>query len=192
MLILKSASPRRKDFLALLGLEFDVSPSNVNEDWISGEPFLQYLERVTLAKLDNPVSPHTFISADTIVVFKDSIFPKPSSTEEAYSFLKDLAGKVHQVYSGIGLFKEGKTYFEYEKTDVTMKNWKEAEIRHYIQSQKPLDKAGAYGIQDENTPVETFSGSFSNVVGFPLRKFFLHYEKWAEFMKPEIRLGYLK
>jgi septum formation protein len=183
MLILKSASPRRKEFLELLGLNFEIEPSQINEDQNENENPLTYLERVTLAKLGYPIWESNFyVSSDTIVVFENKVYPKPLSLEEGFSYLSDLNGKTHQVFSGLGIVYEGKTYFEYDTTNVTMKNLKPEEVWEYLDNNKPLDKAGAYGIQDPNSPVANFQGSYSNVMGFPLRKFFLFYEKWYPFL----------
>jgi septum formation protein len=186
MLILKSASSRRKEILRLLGLEFQISPSKVDESWDGMEPFLKYLERVTKSKLEDLNTKNTLISADTIVVLDTKIFPKPQDFQEACAFLRELNGKTHQVYSGLCLFYRGQIFYEYDQTEVKMKNWSEEEIQIYVEKNNPLDKAGAYGIQDENGPVESFLGSFSNVVGFPLRKFFLHYEKWEKFIQTKL------
>jgi septum formation protein len=181
-LILKSASPRRKQLLTSLGLNFIVQPSEISEEVQHLETPIEYLERVTIAKLEFPVSENVYVSSDTIVVFKGKIFPKPEIEEKAIEFLEILNGNAHQVHSGIAIFSLGKIFFEYDTTEIQFKKWTRQEIKNYIKNQMPFDKAGAYGIQDFGTPVMKFSGSYSNVVGFPIRKFFKYHEIWKPFL----------
>lgn len=184
MLILKSASPRRKEIFEKLGLRFQISPSFVDETQLESEPYLAYLRRVSLAKLEisKIVDPSfTYVASDTIVVFQNKIFPKPNSFEECFEFLQALNGKVHSVFSSVAIYKNSSLAYDYDETLVKMKNWTQEEIWDYIQKQKPLDKAGGYGIQDINSPVENFEGSFTNVLGFPLRKFFYFIQLWKDY-----------
>ncbi|MEM4270966.1 MAG: nucleoside triphosphate pyrophosphatase [Candidatus Pacearchaeota archaeon] len=183
MLVLKSASPRRKEILEKLGLKLQISPSYIDESQAKNEDFFSYLRRVTVAKLEIPkISEHNnvYVASDTIVVLNEKIFPKPSSLEECFSFLKELSSKIHSVFSSLAIYKKSQVIYDFDETRVQMKNWSEKEIWEYIKTANPLDKAGGYGIQDTNSPVESFKGSFTNVLGFPIQKFFQYSEVWQE------------
>ncbi len=185
MLILKSASPRRKEILSHLGLEFQVDPSPIDETRNAGESPLDYLRRVTIAKLNSPSisDSNIYVSSDTIVVRGEKMYPKPENPELAPDILRELNGKTHSVFSGLGIFHKGEILFDFDETIIEFYEWTEIEIQNYIRRCKPFDKAGAYGIQDEGGPVKKYTGSYSNVMGFPLRKFFLHKEIWLPFWR---------
>ncbi|HNO24623.1 MAG TPA: nucleoside triphosphate pyrophosphatase [Leptospiraceae bacterium] len=183
MLILKSASPRRKQALESLGLTFSVRPSSVSEEFLQGERPLDYLKRVTLDKLESPAGTDTLISCDTIVVLENRLFPKPESPEQAMEFLQALSGKEHSVFTGLAIYSPKKTVYEFDETKVLFRNWTDDDRRNYVSSAKPFDKAGAYGIQDVGSPAESFEGSYWNVVGFPMRKFLLFLPIWKEFLR---------
>ncbi|MCB1189268.1 MAG: septum formation protein Maf [Leptospiraceae bacterium] len=184
MLILKSSSPRRIQVLKSLGLKFDVLPANIDENSQPGESYLEYLKRVTLEKLEKEKASkeNMYISSDTIVVNENKMLPKPIDFKEATAMLTELEGKNHFVYSGIAILIGENLVFDYDKTEVNMKEWKLKEIREYIEKNQPFDKAGSYGIQDKNGPVLTIKGSFHNVLGFPLRKFYLYHHLWKDFL----------
>ena len=184
MLILKSASPRRQQILKDLRLQFRVEPSQVDEDVRVGEPPLSYLKRVTIAKLEleKAKSEEIYISSDTIVVLDEQILGKPTDFAEGKEILSCLSGKIHSVYSGLGILTKGEVLFDYDETRVEFKPWGKEEIAVYLNECKPYDKAGSYGIQDEKSPVLRFTGSYSNVLGFPLRKFYQHFSIWKEFL----------
>ncbi len=184
MLILKSASPRRKEILENLGLKIQIQPSQANEADFFAEMPLDYLKRVALLKLEieNLDSRHLTISADTIVVSENKIIQKPKDFEEAYEILSSLNGKEHSVYSGLAYSFESKIDFSFEETRVQFKNLSKSSIEDYINISKPFDKAGSYGIQDFNSPVKNFIGSYSNVVGFPIREFYKLHPIWKEYL----------
>lgn len=184
MLILKSASPRRQQILKDLKLKFLAEPSHINEDARIKESPLSYLQRVTIAKLEleKAKSGKVYISSDTIVVLENQILGKPVNFTEGMEILARLSGKAHTVYSGIGIAKKGEVFYDYDETTVEFKPWGKEEIAVYLNECKPYDKAGSYGIQDEKSPVLRFTGSYSNVLGFPLRKFYQHFSIWKEFL----------
>jgi septum formation protein len=184
MLILKSASPRRKEILENLGLKFEIQPSKADETDFFAELPLEYLKRVALLKLETAnLNPNNFtISADTIVVSENKIIQKPKDFDEAYQILSLLNGKEHSVYSGLAYSFHSKLEFNFEETKVQFKNLSKSEIEDYINISKPFDKAGSYGIQDFNTPVKNFIGSYSNVLGFPIRKFYKLHSIWKEYL----------
>ncbi|NBU97772.1 MAG: septum formation protein Maf [Spirochaetia bacterium] len=183
-IVLRSSSPRRKEILKFLGFDFQVSPSSISEEYLENETPLDYLQRVTLEKLGEKTIKDSFlyISADTIVVYNQRIFPKPSTPEINFEFLQILNGKTHSVFSGLGINYKGATYFSFEETKVKFRKLEDFEIEEYIQTCNPYDKAGGYGIQDEKSPVEKITGSYWNVVGFPLRSFFSYHYLWRDFL----------
>lgn len=185
-IILRSSSPRRKQALESLGLNVSVEPLAVNEDELSGEFYLEYLERVSRSKLGMPVPDSLTISADTIVVYENTIFPKPENPEKNFEYLKLLNGKDHRVCTGLCLAFEKEILFCYEETLVRFKNWSEMEIKDYIREFKPMDKAGGYAIQEEKSPVEKIEGSYWNVVGFPMRSFFTYHKLWSKYLGRDI------
>ncbi|MCE9500572.1 MAG: Maf family protein [Leptospira sp.] len=173
-LILKSASPRRAQMLKDLGLIFEIHPAKITEHLIPDESYSDYLKRITLAKIEIADEPDdcAYISSDTIVVLANKIYFKPTDKMDAINIIMDLSGKTHEVYSGLGLYINGDVFYEFDRTFVTFKNWNEAQAQNYIDKFRPFDKAGSYGIQDFEGPVADFKGSYSNVLGFPLQKFF--------------------
>lgn len=185
LFILRSASPRRKQILEDLGLRFLVVPTNVDESEKESERPLEYLERMVHLKLQSDnYKESTSIACDTIVVYENQILHKPQDKKDAIRILKILSGKKHQVHSGAALSKPGKLAdFFYDTTEIQFRTWNQDEIEHYVESAKPFDKAGSYGIQDKNSPVENWIGSYINVIGFPLRGFFQRIDDWKSFLK---------
>lgn len=182
LFILKSTSPRRIEILTDLGFQFRVEPANIDETQNLGELPLVYLERMVHSKLGNQGNENNlYLAADTIVVFQNEILHKPIDLEDSIRILKKLSGNKHSVFSGAGIRTNVTTDFFYEETIIEFKNWKEKEIREYILRCKPFDKAGSYGIQDEKGPVYAREGSYTNVMGFPLRSFFSRSSVWLPF-----------
>lgn len=179
--ILASQSPRRRHLLNQIGLEFSVQPSSFDEDAIPLD--LQpeeYVQRLALGKASEIASrfseKHLVIGADTTVVLNNSIINKPSDREEAISMLKRLSGNTHTVFTGIALVSapEGIRITSVQKTDVTFRHLQDDEIISYVESGSPMDKAGAYGIQDDFGAVfvENINGCYYNIVGLPLEMLF--------------------
>lgn len=176
-IILASQSPRRRHLLSQIGLEFAVQPSSFNEDGISldTQPD-EYVQRLALGKASDIASrlteKHLVIGADTTVVLHNSIINKPTDKDNAIAMLKKLSGNTHTVFTGIALVSapEGIRISSVQKTDVTFRNLQEDEIISYVESGSPMDKAGAYGIQDDFGAVfvENISGCYYNIVGLPL------------------------
>ena len=181
-IILASSSPRRKRLFEILGMNYEVIPPRVKEDYDEYEGFGELVESLALKKA-REVFERTFedrivIGADTIVVYKGEILGKPSTIEEAKDFLRKLSGDWHEVYTGVAVvWNEGEHAF-HEKTKVWFRNLPEELITRYAESGIPLDKAGAYGIQDLGAVfVERIEGDFYTVVGLPVGKV------WEFFMK---------
>jgi len=186
-LILKSGSPRRNQILHSLGLDFDTTPARISENLLSGEACLDYLKRITLAKLEIPLCDpdSVYISSDTIVLLGNRIYFKPADKNDAFRILTELSGKTHEVIFGIGFCKGGEVFYDFDTTAVRFRNWEAREIQKYIDEHRPFDKAGSYGIQDKEGPVSDFVGSYSNVLGFPLRKFYTFFEIWQKFLSSD-------
>lgn len=179
MFVLKSASPRRKQILSDLGFRFQIQPEHINESQYDRESPLSYLERMVHSKLGTNWEPNNlYLSADTIVVYENQILHKPTDEVDAIRILKTLSGKVHSVFSGVAFHHKLGTDFFYEETAILFHPWSENEIRNYINRCQPYDKAGSYGIQDPNGPVKEWTGSYTNVMGFPLRSFLARHELW--------------
>jgi len=175
-LVLASRSPRRRQLLKTLGVNFIVAESGFHEiDHADGTPG-QHVQDNALGKARAAAAPYKnalIIGADTVVVYQQRVLGKPKNMAEAMEYLQLLQGKTHAVYTGLGIIdtKENITVVDFEKTLVTMRSLNEKEIRAYLSRIKPLDKAGAYAIQGAGAIiVEKISGCYYNVVGFPLAK----------------------
>lgn len=172
-LILASASPRRKEILAEGGLSFSVRPQDIDESVYDGiEPRLmvQLLAASKVAKAvqgENEV----ILGADTVVVCDGKVLGKPKDAAEAEEMLSMLSGRTHSVYTGIAVLRgdDGTMRTHAEETLVTFRTLTKEEIRAYIETGEPMDKAGAYGIQGKGGAlVSETEGDFQNVVGLPL------------------------
>jgi len=175
--ILASQSPRRRQLLSQIGLEFSTQPSSFDEDSIPlSLPPEEYVQRLAIGKAADIASrlkeKHLVIGADTTVVLERSILNKPANKVEAKSMLERLSGKTHTVYTGIALVAapEGIKISAVQKTDVTFRPLQKEEIALYVDSGSPMDKAGSYGIQDDFGAVfvEHINGCYYTIVGLPL------------------------
>jgi septum formation protein len=174
---LASKSPRRRNLLKLLNLEFESFSVDSAEELMDGEHPIKTVKRLSLEKLDlakERVEKGIIITADTIVVLDKKIIGKPKNKKDAMKILKYLSGKTHTVYTGFSIYNSvtGQQYTDYEKTKVTFRDLDEKEIKDYIETGSPMDKAGAYGIQDDFGAVfvKKINGCYYNVVGLPLAK----------------------
>jgi septum formation protein len=173
-IILASNSPRRRELLGQIGLAFTVAPADVDESICSGESPEGYAERLALKKSRSAASQvrtGIVIAADTIVVLDGSIFGKPADAEDARRMLTELSGREHEVITGLAVVDatSGRFSVRTSVTKVTFRTLSEREIDAYIATREPLDKAGAYGIQERGALlVERIEGCYSNVVGLPL------------------------
>lgn len=174
--VLASASPRRKELLAECIKEFEIIPSQANEE-VEGNPtpkkLVLYLAKIKAEEVaKRPENEGKIVvGSDTVVAFGDKVLGKPKDEEDAYRMLKMLSGKKHAVYTGVSfqLQKGGKYYTDtrVDKTLVYFNELSDEWIWNYIRGGSPMDKAGAYGIQDGGL-VKKIKGSYTNVVGFPL------------------------
>ena len=173
MLILASASPRRRELLARLGVAFDVRPVSVLEHVDSANPMIvaSRLARMKAeaARLVEPEEP--VLAADTVVVDAGAILGKPRHAGEAREMLRRLRGESHRVITAVAVIPRGgrAALLRHPETEVTMRSYTDEEIEASIARGDPFDKAGAYAIQDEMLrPVLRYEGCYCNVVGLPL------------------------
>jgi len=178
-IFLASKSPRRRKLLKQLNLKFKSFSVDMDEKIHKNELPNKAVLRLSKEKLDLAklkVKNGIIITADTIVVLDKTILGKPINKKDAFRILKLLSGKTHIVYTGYSIynFVNGKTISEYEKTEVTFRELTDDEIKDYIAGGSPMDKAGAYGIQDDFGAVfiKKINGCYYNVVGLPLAKFY--------------------
>lgn len=188
MFVLKSASPRRKQILSDLGFNLLIQPEHIDETQLERETPIQYLERMVHSKLGYIFQPNNvYLAADTIVVYENQILHKPMDDKDAFRILKILSGKNHFVYSGAAILHNNGTDFFFEETSIQFLDWNDFDIMDYIERAQPFDKAGSYGIQDKNGPVKNWTGSYTNVMGFPLRGFLARHELWIHSWEESIK-----
>lgn len=196
-LVLASASPRRRELLSQIGLEFTVMPSTKEENakateagalvqelsrqkaediWeqLSGADQEQISDEMREPNLDGKRQPELLvIGADTVVCCEGKILGKPHSREAAAEMLAALQGRSHEVYTGVTLYSQSEAVTFFECTQVEFYPMTEAEISDYIDSKEPMDKAGAYGIQGLGARfVKGIRGDYNNVVGLPVGRLY--------------------
>lgn len=179
-LILASASPRRQLLLRQIGLQFEVRESGADEnvpEGITPDRLVRMLSERKASAVAKKEMDAMIIGADTIVVLDKNILGKPVDQKDAANMLKMLSGRTHEVYTGFTIIDRpsNTSVSAVEVTKVTFRPLGEEEITAYVKSGSPMDKAGAYGIQDDYGAVfvEKIDGCFYNVVGFPLAKFYI-------------------
>ena len=186
MIVLASASPRRRELLAQLGYEFLVRPADVNEDQNSGENPLAYVTRLAREKaqavfaeyvtnIDTnsakpaPIEEILVLGADTTVIVDGEILAKPTDAADAARMLRLLSGRSHSVATGVALVSSSRVDTAAEVTFVQFRALGEGEIRDYVATGDPMDKAGAYGIQGYAARfIPRIAGDYFNVMGLPL------------------------
>lgn len=174
-IILASASPRRQELLKKIVARFRVITSGVDEEGIEAASPIVFARKAAINKARAVALKHKdsiVIGADTIVVLGRKILGKPKNQRDAITMLKSLAGKTHKVITGIAVVFPGqKLVSATSVTKVKMKKVSEQEILDYVNSGRPLDKAGAYGIQEiEDIFIDKIEGDYDNVVGLPVRQ----------------------
>jgi septum formation protein len=172
-LVLASSSPRRKELLGHLFLPFEAHTSHIEETTSEKEPgkiVMDLSKQKTLEVAKSfDTSKALIIGSDTIVFFNGQVLGKPKTHEEAFNTLEMLSGNIHDVYTGVCFSFNGEVRSFYEKTQVEFENISSELINLYVQTNDPMDKAGAYGIQGSALSfVKSLNGSYSNVMGFPI------------------------
>lgn len=170
-LVLASASPRRTELLRAAGLSFETVPSQIDESLIAGSAPAETAKLLAIEKARSVsaiMNGKAILGADTVVALNGAELGKPGDTQEAFSMLSKLNGRIHTVYTGVCLITDDGQEADVCSTQVEFRNLTEREIEQYVVSGSPMDKAGSYGIQDTDfSPVKSITGSYTNVVGLP-------------------------
>lgn len=173
-IILASGSPRRTELLHQVGLEHEIIKSEVEEVVDSNVPSevvcsLSRQKAFDVYQRQENKKDILVIGADTVVAYDNRILGKPKDEADAFAMLKQIAGSVHSVYTGVTLVQDGKINTFYEETKVWVYDMTDEEITEYIRTGEPMDKAGAYGIQGRFAAyIQRISGDYNNVVGLPV------------------------
>ena len=183
-LILASGSPRRKELLKALGLEFEVLPSRCEEKITAADPaaLVTFLAAQKAEEVAGRVKEGLVLGADTIVCHAGTILGKPKSKKHAVRMLTMLSGKEHEVITGVALLDAltKKSVSDYESTKVFFRDLTSKEIEKYVATDEPMDKAGAYAIQGLGSLlVRRIEGCYFNVVGLPLAKVYALLQKFG-------------
>ncbi len=177
-LILASASPRRQQLMKDAGFTFEVRLKNVEEKYpqeLHLENVPEYLSKVKASAFREELkADEVLITADTVVCIHDRILGKPADRKEAISMLQELSGNRHLVVTGVSVTTRTEQLSFSSRTDVFFKHLSNEEIEFYVDTYKPFDKAGAYGIQEwiGYIGIERIEGSFYNVMGLPIQKLY--------------------
>ena len=171
---LASKSPRRRELLSDMGIEYELISSEVEESYdpsLYPAEVVQYLSKLKLSAIDMTRYPANtiFIACDTIVVADGNIIGKPKDNDEALLMLRQLSGETHVVYSGLTVATPDRMLTDFRSSGVTFVELSDEELRYYVEHYRPLDKAGAYGIQEwiGCIGIQAIHGSFYNVMGLP-------------------------
>ena len=176
-IILASQSPRRKELLKQLDLPFEIRTKDIDESFPSTfrpEAAAVYIAEKKANSFIGQLDKELLIAADTLVAIGEDIFGKPKDKDDAFRMLRLLSENVHEVITGVALLHQKKIYSFYEKTLVYFRHLSDEEIAYYIETYRPFDKAGAYGIQEwiGMVGVERIDGSYNNVVGLPTARLY--------------------
>jgi len=182
-IILASNSPRRRQLLADLGLDFNVLTLDTEEDFPEGLSMSEipvYLAELKAQPFDIKDDDLLVITADTIVWCDGEVLTKPADSADAKRILQKLSGKKHQVLTGVCIKTKDKQRSFFSKTDVCFKQLSDEEIDYYIEHYQPFDKAGAYGIQEwiGYIGIEKIEGSYFNVMGLPVQQLYQELKKF--------------
>jgi septum formation protein len=182
-IILASTSPRRHELARQMGLDFEITPSNYEEDMtidLKPEKLAMTLAYGKAKEVAERIKRGVVLGVDTFIVFNGKKLGKPKSKADAFKMLKSFSGKTQEVYSGVALIdcETGKEIKDYEVAKVKFGKMSDAEIKKYIKTGEPMGKAGAYGIQGLGSLfVEKIDGSYTNVIGFPVRNIYNNLKK---------------
>lgn len=170
--ILASASPRRRQLLALVGIAHEVRPANIDESYREGETPRAHAERLARGKAQAVAAPDAVtIGSDTIVVVDGDVLGKPRDEAQAAAMLRRLSGRSHVVMTGVAVQWRGQIASDVEEVGVTFRPLTEQETARYVATGEPMDKAGAYGIQGFGaTIVDRVDGDYFAVMGLPLNR----------------------
>ncbi len=176
-IILASKSPRRQQLLAGLDIPFEIDPMDIPEDFpehLNGAAVAEYLALAKSKGYTKPLNEKILLTCDTIVCLDGETINKPIDLEDAKRMLRKLSGKMHEVYTGVCLRNESSEQVFSECTKVYFCRLTDEQINHYVKKYQPLDKAGAYGVQEwiGYVAVERMEGCYYNVMGLPLSRIY--------------------
>jgi septum formation protein len=177
-IILASKSPRRQNLLKEMGLTFEVKNADIDEDSIKGNTPTETAKLIAVGKanavIESLENNELVITADTIVVLNNEVIGKPSNEEDAINILKKLSGKIHEVITAVCIHSKNKNIVFSNSALVHFKSLTIDEIEYYVKQYQPIDKAGAYGIQEWMgiVAVEKIEGSYHNVMGLPTQELY--------------------
>lgn len=184
-ILLASNSPRRRELLSGLGIQYEVvSLPEIDETYpptLTGEEIPIYIARHKAEAYRDMMSPDTMvITADTIVWMDGKVYGKPQNENDARRMLHDLSGRTHTVITGVTITTDEKNKSFAVSTEVTFATLDDNEIDYYVTHYRPLDKAGAYGIQEwiGYIGVTALSGSYFNVMGLPIQRLYNELKQW--------------
>ena len=176
-IILASKSPRRQELLQLMGIDFTVVLKDVDESYpsnLSPSEIAVYIAEKKIREFDEVIKDEIVITADTIVLLDGKILGKPENADHAFEILSDLSGKRHEVITAVSLLKNHQIKSFFEVSEVFFKPINSEQIRYYISNYHPMDKAGAYGIQEwiGLVAIDKIIGSYSNIMGLPTHRLY--------------------
>lgn len=175
-IILASASPRRKDLMELAGYDFEVICADIVEVVPEEAMPQEVVMSLALQKAQAVAAEHkeaVVIGSDTVVALDGKILGKPHSEQEACEMLRSLSGRTHKVFTGVAIVCGGKVKNFFDETDVEFYSLGDDEIKKYVATGEPTDKAGAYGIQGKGSVlVKRINGDFFSVMGLPIAKLY--------------------
>lgn len=181
-IILASSSPRRKEILSNIGLEFKIETADVDEFTKLKRPS-KIVEELSYRKAKVIFERHSdsiVIGADTIVSIDGQILGKPQNKNDALRMLKLLSGNTHDVYTGVSVLSPESENTFFERTKVTMLECDESFLMDYIETGEPMDKAGSYGIQEKGAVlIDKIDGNYHNVVGLPIARLYEVLRQWS-------------
>lgn len=173
-ILLASGSPRRKELLARMGVDFDIKPCDLDETYdesLNPIEVVEYLAKLKAEYINNTVEDYVVIGSDTIVSIDEHILGKPKDKDDAYNMIKKLSDNWHEVITGICIFNGEEYLLEHEITRVHFVKMSEEEIQNYISLDEPYDKAGGYGVQGiAGMYIDSIEGDYYNIMGFPMAK----------------------
>lgn len=181
--ILASKSPRRQQLIKEIIPEFKIEVREVEEvfpEELKNAEIAEYLSKLKSEAFNDIKNDQLVITSDTIVCFNDKVLGKPKNEEESFEMLSELSGNTHIVFTGVTIKTTNKVVTFSDATDVTFYPLTEEEIKHYIATCKPFDKAGSYGIQEwmGYVGIKKMDGEFFNVMGLPLHRLYRELQKF--------------
>lgn len=175
-IILASTSPRRKELLEKAGINFEIIAPDYDENIINNIFTYQKIENIAENKCESAAKiidfPAVIISADTVVIYNNTVMGKPKDFNDAFNMLSVLSGKTHKVVTAVCIKdnEKNKKIIKSDTSEVTFNKLSEDEIKNYINTYKPYDKAGSYGIQElDSTFIKDIKGEYDNIVGLPTK-----------------------